>query len=131
MPRAASQIGFWIRPASLVFAALITALFVTSVLAIVGDQTADRELGQTDLAHNMVNFGGPSALTFGPGAIAIDGSSMVHHVYVADAGNNRVLGWIDSSKLANGSPADLVIGQPDFFSANCNDGTLVSDVKGL
>ena len=43
------------------------------------------------------------------------------HVYVADYLNSRVLGWKNTSELSNGQPPDLVIGQPDFVSYECND----------
>ena len=41
-------------------------------------------------------------------------------LYVADTGNNRVLGWRDASHFTNGAMADLVIGQPDRFSTAPN-----------
>jgi len=31
-----------------------------------------------------------------------------------------VLGWTDSTSFTNGAPADLVLGQPDFNTVNCN-----------
>src|SRR5205823_705809 len=34
--------------------------------------------------------------------------------------NNRVLGYRDIRKLIAGSPADIVIGQPDFATSICN-----------
>jgi sugar lactone lactonase YvrE len=130
--RAVSRLGKSLRPTTaLLFATLLSAFFVTSVMAIIGNQTADREIGQIDVSHNMPNFGGPAALAQGLGAVAIDNSSMVHHVYVADAENNRVLGWNDVTKLANGAPADLVLGQPDFYTAGCNDGPFFGDDNGL
>ncbi|HZO82632.1 MAG TPA: choice-of-anchor D domain-containing protein [Candidatus Binataceae bacterium] len=92
-----------------------------------GDTSADRELGQADLAHNMLNFGGAAALS-NPSGIAIDNSD---HLYIADSSNNRVLGWISASAFADGAPADLVIGQPDFYSYRCDDGTAPGDVNGV
>ncbi|MDQ6675796.1 MAG: NHL repeat-containing protein, partial [Acidobacteriota bacterium] len=53
---------------------------------------------------------------FNPTAIALDPSSNPPAVYVADTTNNRVLGWKYSSQLTNGAPADVVLGQKDFFS---------------
>jgi sugar lactone lactonase YvrE len=55
-----------------------------------------------------------------PDAVAIDASATPNRVYVADENNNRVLGWTDADSFTNGAPADLVIGQPDFISSNCN-----------
>ena len=37
-------------------------------------------------------------------------------VWVADTGNNRVLGWQNSSAFENGARADYVLGQRDFLS---------------
>jgi sugar lactone lactonase YvrE len=79
-------------------------------------KTANRELGQADLNHNMLNFGGPAGLD-APQNVAVDRSVTPNRLYVVDTRNNRVLGFADQSSLINGSPADLVIGQPDFFSA--------------
>jgi uncharacterized protein (TIGR03437 family) len=45
-----------------------------------------------------------------PTGIATDGK----HVAVADTDNNRVLIWLSLPKT-NGQPADVVIGQPDFY----------------
>ena len=53
---------------------------------------------------------------YNPTAIALDPSSTPPSVYVADTSNNRVLGWKYASQLRNGAPADIVVGQKDFFS---------------
>src|SRR5579863_1415981 len=45
-----------------------------------GDTTADRELGQTDFAHNMFDFGGAAALS-GLSGVAVDAAG---HLYVSD-----------------------------------------------
>jgi hypothetical protein len=52
---------------------------------------------------------------------AVDTSTTPNRVYVADCYYNRVLGWMDAATFANGDPADLVIGQPDFLSGACNN----------
>jgi uncharacterized protein (TIGR03437 family) len=52
--------------------------------------------------------------------IAIDSTGPTQHLYVADPGNNRVLGFKDLNTVAAGSMADIVIGQPDFYTAVCN-----------
>lgn len=51
-----------------------------------------------------------------PLGIALDLSSNPPHVYVADTGNNRVLGWSNASSFTNGQKADIVIGQTDFVT---------------
>ena len=42
------------------------------------------------------------------------------HLYIADAGNNRILGFKDFRAVAAGETANLVIGQPDFFHSEIN-----------
>lgn len=53
---------------------------------------------------------------FSPGSVAVDRSSTPNAVFVADTGNNRVLGWRDIATMTNGQKADMVIGQVDFNS---------------
>ncbi|MBL8178685.1 MAG: hypothetical protein JNK48_28685 [Bryobacterales bacterium] len=53
---------------------------------------------------------------FAPGAVAVDTSTNPPALYVADTGNNRVLGWRNASALSNGQAADIVVGQRDFNS---------------
>src|SRR5208282_5057532 len=101
---------------------------VTAMIAIAGtpgsagDTTADVALGQSDYVHNMVNSGPVSApagapavdvgwnALYSPGGVAVDSSG---HLWVADVGNNRVLGFPNVAALANGASAAIVIGQPD------------------
>lgn len=51
-----------------------------------------------------------------PAGIALDTSVSPPILYVADSGNNRVLGFRYNTQLVAGSVADIVIGQVDFFS---------------
>ncbi|MBI3597589.1 MAG: tandem-95 repeat protein, partial [Nitrospirae bacterium] len=85
------------------------------------DTVADRVLGQ----YNFTNYG-PNALDgagfSSPSGVAVDRSVIPNHIYVADHDNSRVLAWNNVSTLVNGQPADLVIGQPDFYSNACNQG---------
>ncbi len=53
---------------------------------------------------------------FWPEGIAVDTSLSPPAVYVSDTGNNRVLGWRNATGFKNGQPADIVIGQSDFFT---------------
>jgi sugar lactone lactonase YvrE len=78
--------------------------------------TADLVLGQSDFVHNVPNRVKSSGMDneFAEGSLAAVDSS--GHLYVADVGNNRVLGWRSASAMTSGAPADLVIGQPDFSS---------------
>src|SRR5215469_10276211 len=82
---------------------------------------ADVELGQPDFLHKAANtVDGEGEST--PSLIAVDRSSVPNHLYVADSMNNRVLGWRNAAAFVNGATADLVIGQPDFFSAGSDTG---------
>lgn len=54
---------------------------------------------------------------FQPLAVAVDASVAPPIVYVCDTGNNRVLGWRNSTGYLNGEPADIVLGQPDAQSS--------------
>ena len=53
---------------------------------------------------------------FAPQAVAADTRSNPPILYVADTGNNRVLGWRNPSAAAKGAPADLIIGQRDAIT---------------
>ena len=87
-----------------------------------------REIGQPQLLSNP--FALPNANPnlvegrelYNPTAVALDTSVTPPRIYVADTGNNRVLAWKDSAGFKNGAPADLVIGQLDFFSTGANGG---------
>lgn len=50
-----------------------------------------------------------------PIGVAVDATQSTPILYVTDTGNNRVLVW-RNAKASNGSKADLVIGQNDFFT---------------
>ncbi len=77
------------------------------------DAPADLVLGQPDFTTIDENRGGPvgPASFRWPHAIAGDARML----FVADAGNHRVLAW--RGGLHGDRPADLVLGQPDFQSA--------------
>jgi len=53
---------------------------------------------------------------FSPQAVAVDPARGI--LYVADTGNNRVLGWLNVLGAVNGARADIVIGQPDFYTTS-------------
>jgi len=77
------------------------------------DRPADIVLGQPDMTSADENRGGPP----GPASFrwphAIAGDARI--LFVADAGNHRVLGWRGSPTIDR--PADVVLGQPDFTTA--------------
>lgn len=51
----------------------------------------------------------------GPDGIALDTSVSPPILYIADSGNNRVLGYRYATQLVAGAHADIVIGQVDFW----------------
>lgn len=74
---------------------------------------ADLVLGQPNFSSNSSNNGGIGASTLNlPSAVAISPSGKL---FIADAGNNRVLVW-NTFPTSNMQAADVVIGQPDFTS---------------
>ena len=90
-------------------------------------QTAQRVLGQTDFPFNGRNNLGGAGLQ-SPSLIAVDGAS---HLYIADYFNDRVLGYRNAPAFIDGQAADVVLGQPDFVSGGCNDGTWPGDSSGV
>ena len=91
---------------------------------------ANLVLGQADLFHDGINNPTAAALQ-APQGLAIDSSSGLNRLYVADSSNSRVLGWANAAGFINGSPADIVIGQPDALSVGCNDGVAGGDSSGV
>ena len=70
---------------------------------------ADVVLGQPDFTSTNIGITQSTMRT--PTAVASDGRVLA----VADSDNNRVLIW-NSIPSANGTPADVVVGQPNFTS---------------
>lgn len=97
------------------FAALAAVAAAASRPCAAGDTNADLVAGQLSFSVNMPNFTDALGLLF-PAGVALDNSSTPPHLYVADQNNNRVLGWRDAQNFVNGAAADLVIGEPDFFT---------------
>jgi sugar lactone lactonase YvrE len=96
----------------------IVALALYAAMVLAKGTTGDRVLGQVDFTHSTPNLVDARGLA-NPVAVAIDTGASPNHIYVADSDNERVLGWNDAAGFANGAPADLVIGQPDFVSSVC------------
>jgi uncharacterized protein (TIGR03437 family) len=99
--------------------------------------TAARVLGQLDFPYNAPNlidgqevfFEGQqvlSGLVISGGGIVVDKTSTPPHLYIADPGNNRVLGFMNASNVGTDShsilmqKADLVIGQPNLMTSQAN-----------
>src|SRR5271157_1407342 len=123
------SIGRRVRPGTLALGILTVIAAVTSLSAQITDFSADRVLGQGNFSNIFANPLDGVALP-NPQAVAVDNSSTPNHLYVADEQNSRVLGWANAAAFVNGAPADIVIGQPDFFSWGCNDGIGSNDVNG-
>lgn len=97
--------------------------------------TAAKLLGQVAYEYRAPNF--IQGREFSAGSLtsstvlyphaAIDRSSDPPRLYIADPGNNRVLGWSDARKAQGGDFADIVIGQVDFYRALVNSPT--SDIN--
>jgi DNA-binding beta-propeller fold protein YncE len=95
---------------------ILAVVFMVALLHATGG-TADHVAGQIDFVHSAANFVDGRGLYF-PAAVAVD--PVGGEVYVADTSNNRVLGWKSAAEFQGNQPADLVIGQPDAFSYDCN-----------
>ena len=78
-------------------------------------QAADGALGQANLQSSSAAADANGLDT--PAAVTSDGTQ----VWVADAGNHRVLRW-DTWPTASGAPADFVYGQRGFAAGSCNNG---------
>ncbi len=104
---------------SFIVAIIVGLLSAISIVALVhaAGGTADNVAGQIDFVHNGQNFVDGRGFWF-PDGVTID--PVGGEVYVADAANNRVLGWKSAAEFAGNQPADLVIGQADFYSSYCN-----------
>lgn len=112
-------------------------ILIFNTLPVTSGTPADLVLGQPDFTTNTQNNGPATAPCGGvagvnhcslrnPLGIATDGNSL----YVADRGNNRVLGWTVFPS-ANHEPANLVLGQLDFFSVSSNKGNSLADASSL
>ncbi len=84
-------------------------------------------LGQNDFATSSANTGGASLTSMRrPEGLCTDGTQLA----VADTSNHRVLVWI-TLPLANGQPADIVLGQADGASVDSNRGSASADADTL
>jgi len=81
---------------------------------------ARRVLGQIGFEFRAPNFIEGREFQFQNAGIVIDNNSQPPHLYVADTANHRVLGFRDARTVKQGSRADIVIGQPDFYRSLIN-----------
>lgn len=73
--------------------------------------SAYRVLGQTDFHFNGLNMVQGVEL-YGPASVALDSRGGQTHIFIADAGNSRVLAWADVNAYQSGDAPSLVLGQP-------------------
>ncbi len=104
--------GLAVCSLSLSLAAAVHAAYITNQLASVS-------IGQPALSYSGTNGtqGIASSGLFSPSGVWSNGTTLV----VADTVNNRVLIY-NSVPVSNGTPADIVIGQPDMVSSIANQG---------
>jgi uncharacterized protein (TIGR03437 family) len=93
--------------------------------------TANNPLAADGIGPNVVE-GRELSL---PSGVAVDNSVSPPNVYIADGGNNRVLGFRYTTQLKAGSLADVIIGQTDRFGNQAQGGgnrsTGLSSPSGL
>jgi sugar lactone lactonase YvrE len=98
---------------------VLSALSAVPAPAEIGDALPDAAIGQAGFTDAIPHALGPATFA-APDGIAIDQSVTPNRVYVSDSIYHRVLGWSDVDALVNGSPADIVFGQPNFAAFGCN-----------
>lgn len=112
--------GIWVHQGRLLVAdAWHHRVLVWDSLPERTDTPPDLVLGQPDPHHTEPNAGGPAhaASLYWPFAVAVlDG-----RCHIADTGNRRVLIWNDGIP-SPGTPADVVLGQPDPSAREENRG---------
>jgi sugar lactone lactonase YvrE len=89
-------------------------------------QPADLVVGQADFAGLLVNGGAQTAAASlsSPTAVDVVGG----HLYIADSGNNRVVGF-SQLPATNGASADVILGQPDLTTRT--PGSVITDLTTL
>lgn len=101
--------------------------FGAAVRGVAGDLWADAVLGQWDYTQASINTVDSRRVMF-PRSCVCDNSDPAHpRLYVADTGNNRILGFSDTNgftpnqgAVQYGWQADIVLGQPDFSRTGAN-----------
>jgi DNA-binding beta-propeller fold protein YncE len=84
-------------------------------------------LGQTNFVSSA---GGTTSSTLNnPFGVAIDPTT--GKLFVADRNNSRVLRYSSAAKLVDGSPAEAVLGQPDFRTGTVNTGGISASTMNL
>jgi predicted esterase/DNA-binding beta-propeller fold protein YncE len=97
---------------SLFFCLLLSASLIAQS-PLINNMPASGVLGQIDFTSGT--SGTTSSKLNAPSGVAVDPTT--GKLFVADRYNNRVLRWSSSEKMLNGSSAESVFGQPDFFTS--------------
>jgi len=96
---------------------LLSLCLAESFAQITLNPSPTRVLGQTTVQISSTN---PNLVEgrefFSPESVALDTNTSPAALYVADTGNNRVLGFRNAAGFLNGQHADIVMGQPDFVT---------------
>ncbi len=79
------------------------------------DTIADEVYGQPDFTSGAVPTDTNGLTLHQPTDLFVFDTGQI---FIADTENNRVLGWDSVDLYTNGDPADLVLGQPDFITAD-------------
>lgn len=89
------------------------------------DTTADAVAGQLDFVHNARNMIDGRGFDFSGNIsdIVVDKTASPQRIYVTDYNNHRVLAWKSLTAFNTHANADIVIGQADFSSTSCNNGS--------
>ena len=82
---------------------------------------ANSVLGQPDFTSST--DGPTQSLMYGPNRLYVDSMGTL---WVVEYSSHRILGYYNAAEKANGAPADIVLGQPNFISGNSG-----SDEKSL
>ncbi len=107
----------------MVCAAVVAVLDAQTTSSTIFNPAPSRIVGQTALQQfGLLTATAPNLVEGrefnGPQALALDTTAATPVLYVADTGNNRVLGWKDATAFTKGNFADKVIGQRDFLSTS-------------
>lgn len=88
------------------------SLFRKPVKVLGDPQYVGTSSNPVQFTNNGPNWTEGRELSF-PSAVAVDTSVSPPNIYIADAGNNRILGFQYGSQTKSGAIADIIIGQVD------------------
>ncbi|MBI1299542.1 hypothetical protein GC175_31845 [bacterium] len=91
------------------------------------DTAADKRFGQPDFSTGTAPTA-PTADTLNqPGDLFV--YDRTGQIFIADTAHNRVLIWDSVDLYENGDPANVVLGQPDFLTADVLDPPTAADMN--